>query len=72
MTTSAGDAATAPATRPIPTPPIVPERRGARSGVSRLLLVSLVLMLAGSWLASWLNAGAGTASIKDIKIFGTN
>src|SRR3569833_2415120 len=43
-----------------------------RAGLSVLLVVSLVLMLGGSWLASWLNAAAGTATVKDVKILGTN
>jgi len=37
-----------------------------------LLIVALVLMVGGSLLASWINSGAGAATVKDIKIFGTN
>jgi len=38
----------------------------------QLLTISVVLMLGGSILASWLNTGAGTATVTDIKIQGTN
>ena len=38
----------------------------------KLLIVALVLMLGGSLLGSWINKGAGTATVQDIKIFGTN
>jgi hypothetical protein len=37
-----------------------------------LLIVSLVLMVGGSLLASWLASAMGSASVKDIKIFGNN
>lgn len=37
-----------------------------------LLLVALVLMIGGSLLASYINSGAGTATVKEIKIVGTN
>lgn len=37
-----------------------------------LLIVALVLMLGGSLLASWIASGAGAATVKDIKIYGTN
>jgi hypothetical protein len=43
-----------------------------RRGVNILLVISLVMMLGGSILASWLNSAAGSASARDIKIFGTN
>jgi hypothetical protein len=38
----------------------------------RLLIISVVLMLGGSILASWLNTGAGAATVQDIKIQVTN
>lgn len=38
----------------------------------RLLIISVVLMLGGSILASWVNTGAGAATVTDIKIQGTN
>ena len=41
-------------------------------GLNWLLIVSLVLMIGGSLLASWLASAMSTASVKDIKIFGTN
>jgi hypothetical protein len=54
----------------------VPEQRvlvgAAKPGLSKLLVIAIVLMLAGSLLASWLNSAAGTAAVKDLKIFGTN
>jgi hypothetical protein len=37
-----------------------------------LLIVALVLMIGGSLLASYINSGAGTATVKEIKIPGTN
>ena len=37
-----------------------------------LLIVAFVLMLGGSLLASWINTGAGTATVQNIKIVGTN
>ena len=37
-----------------------------------LLIVALVLMVGGSLLAAWINSGAGAATVKDIKIYGTN
>lgn len=37
-----------------------------------LLIVALVLMLGGSLLGSWVNTGAGAATVTDIKIQGTN
>jgi uncharacterized protein len=59
-----------------PSPTIAPTDNGTtarpRTRISVLLIVSLVLMLGGSLLASWLNSAAGTASVKDVKIFGTN
>ncbi len=38
----------------------------------RLIIISLILMLGGSLLASWLNTGAGAATVQDIKIQGTD
>jgi uncharacterized protein len=37
-----------------------------------LLIVALVLMLGGSLLGSWINTGAGAATVQDIKIYGEN
>ena len=37
-----------------------------------LLIIALVLILAGSLLGSWVNTGAGAATVQDIKIYGTN
>ncbi|HVM71024.1 MAG TPA: alpha/beta fold hydrolase [Anaerolineales bacterium] len=37
-----------------------------------LLTIALVLMLGGSLLGSWINTGAGAATVTDIKIHGTN
>src|SRR5690242_17570529 len=51
---------------------VVDYRQPARTGLSRLLVASIVLMVAGSLLASWLSSAAGTASVKDSKIFGSN
>ena len=34
-----------------------------------LLAIALVLILGGSWLASWMNTGAGAATVQDIRIF---
>jgi len=71
MTSTIGNGATSAVVAPPPEQHIVGSR-DTRTGVSRLLVLSITLMLAGSLLASWLNAAAGTASVKDIKIFGTN
>jgi uncharacterized protein len=37
-----------------------------------LLIIALVLMLGGSFLGSWINTGAGAATISDLTIYGTN
>lgn len=37
-----------------------------------LLIIALVLMLGGSLLGSWINTGAGAATVQDVKINGTN
>lgn len=37
-----------------------------------LLAVALVLMVGGSLLASWVNSGAGTATVQEVKIRATN
>ncbi len=37
-----------------------------------LLIVALVLMIGGSLLGAYINSGAGTATVKEIKIYGTN
>ena len=71
-TTGNGNGATSAVVASPPQERIVLGSRGTRTGVGRLLVLSLALMLVGSLLASWLNSAAGTASVKDIKIFGTN
>src|SRR5579859_562355 len=71
MTSTIGNGATSTVVAPPPEQHIV-GGRDTRTGVSRLLVLSIALMLVGSLLASWLNSAAGTASVKDIKIFGTN
>jgi dienelactone hydrolase len=38
----------------------------------RLIIISVVLMVGGSLLASWLNTGAGAATVQDIKIMAAN
>ncbi len=38
----------------------------------RFLIITLVLMLGGSLLASWVNTGAGAATVQDIKFHGSN
>ena len=70
--TTGGNGTTATVITPPPEQRAVVDSRRARTGLSRLLVMSIVLMLAGSLLASWLNSAAGTAAVKDIKIFGTN
>jgi hypothetical protein len=37
-----------------------------------LLIVALVMMIGGSLLGSWINTGAGAATVQDIKIHGSN
>lgn len=38
----------------------------------RFLIITLVLMLVGSLLASWINTGAGAATVQDIKFHGSD
>ena len=63
-------------TTPTPTTSSPPATNGLtphpRRGLNWLLIASLVLMIGGSLLASWLTSAMGAASVKDIKIYGTN
>jgi fermentation-respiration switch protein FrsA (DUF1100 family) len=43
-----------------------------RNTLVTLLIISLILMLGGSLLGSWINKGAGAATVTDIKIHGTD
>ena len=38
----------------------------------RLLIISIILMLGGSLLGSWINTGAGAATVTEVKIQGTS
>src|ERR1043165_6143697 len=71
-TTGATTAGNGPVVRSSTESPVLANGRGVRRGISGLLVISLIMMLGGSIFASWLNSAAGAASVKDIKIFGTN
>jgi pimeloyl-ACP methyl ester carboxylesterase len=43
-----------------------------KSKARTLLIIALVMMLGGSLLGSWINTGAGTASVTEVKINETN
>ena len=74
MTTTTGTATTSngPLATPTTEERVVAAQPTQRRRLNLLLVISLVLMLGGSILASWLNSAAGAASVKDVKIFGTN
>ena len=38
----------------------------------KLLIIALIMMLCGSFLGSWINTGAGAATVTDVKIQGAN